>query len=71
MSETVTLTLKIPKDLYDRALRFVEENKNAFNTLDELIVFLLKEAVSEREMEEFTPEEEKELEKRLRDLGYI
>jgi len=71
MGETVTLTLKIPKDLYERALKFLEENKSAFSTLEDLIIFLLKETVSERESEELTPEEEKELEERLRDLGYI
>ena len=71
MSETVSVTLKLPKKLYDQTLKFLEENKDAFKSLDELIIFLLKEAVSEREADVFSPEEEKEIEKRLRDLGYI
>ncbi len=60
----------IPKPLYDKAKALVEDT-DEFSTVDELVEFLLREALGEKEGEAYTPEEEEEIKERLRSLGYI
>ncbi|RLG49836.1 MAG: CopG family transcriptional regulator [Thermoproteota archaeon] len=43
-----------------------------FNSVDDVSKFVLKEVLSEEEQESvYTPEEEEEIKKRLRSLGYL
>ncbi len=64
------VTIKIPKTLYEKAAKWVEEN-GGFSNVEELVQFLLREFVSEEGEEAYTPEEEEEIKERLRRLGYI
>ncbi len=64
------VTIKIPRTLYERAVKWIEEN-GGFSNVDELIQFLLREFISEEVEEVYSPEEEEEIKERLRRLGYI
>nr|MDO8110748.1 CopG family transcriptional regulator [Candidatus Sigynarchaeota archaeon] len=67
--------VKIPATLYNRIEKRLP--KTEFKSVSEYITFLIRETLESIEKEEnskkkdFTPEEEKEIEKRLRNLGYI
>ncbi|MCD6244995.1 MAG: CopG family transcriptional regulator [Candidatus Korarchaeota archaeon] len=64
------MTIKIPRTLYEKAIRWIEEN-GGFSNVDELVQFLLREFISEEGEEVYSPEEEEEIKERLRRLGYI
>ena len=70
MSEKVSVC--ISKELYEKAKKFVEESGGEFKSVDDFVEFVLKE-VLEEEVEEraYTPEEEEEIKRRLRALGYL
>jgi len=69
MAEKVTIT--ISKELYEKARRFIEE-QGGFNTVEELVEFLLQEALgAEEETPEMSKEDEEKVRERLRALGYI
>jgi len=66
------VTIKIPKRLYVEIEKRVEESGGEFKDPQEYIEFVLNEVVKEEdEGEEYTPEEEEEIKRRLRQLGYI
>ena len=71
MSEQVKACY-LPAGLYDR----IEERAKAtgFDSVDEYVIFVLEEVLKEQEEEEggagFSKEEEGEVKKRLRHLGY-
>ena len=70
MSEKIAV--KISKELYEKAKKFVEESGGEFKNVEEFIEFVLKEVLEEEgEQSVYTPEEEEEIKKRLRALGYI
>ena len=63
-------TVFLPAELYSK----VEERVKAtdFGSVDEYLEFVLEEVVKEEEKERiFSEEEEKEVKKRLKDLGYL
>jgi len=63
-------TVFLPAELYSK----VEERVKAtdFGSVDEYVEFVLEEVVKEEEQERaFSEEEEKEVKKRLKDLGYL
>jgi Arc/MetJ-type ribon-helix-helix transcriptional regulator len=63
-------TVFLPTDLYSK----IEERVNAtdFGSVDEYVQFVLEEVVKEKEEERaFSEDEEKEVKKRLKDLGYL
>lgn len=63
--------IEIPKDLYEKAKKWVEDTPD-FSSVEELVTFLLNEVLSEEESERvYTPEEEEEIKRRLRSLGYL
>ncbi len=64
------VTISIPRALYERAEKWVNENED-FSSVEELVTFLLREFVSEESGEVYSPEEEEEIKERLRRLGYI
>ncbi len=67
--------VKIPVPLYNRIEKRLP--KTEFKSVSEYVTFLIRETLENIENDEnstkkdFTPEEEKEIEKRLRNLGYI
>lgn len=69
MAEKVSIS--ISKDLYEKAKKFVEE-QGGFNSVEELVEFLLQEALgSDEEMQGMSREDEEKVKERLRALGYI
>ncbi len=65
------VNLEISKELYQRAKQWVEQTED-FSSVEELVEFLLKEVLSEEsEGHVYTPEEEEEIKRRLRSLGYL
>lgn len=64
--------VKLKKDLIDKIKKVVDESEGEFTSVEEYIEFVLTELLKEEEGEEiYTPEEEEEIKKRLRALGYI
>jgi Arc/MetJ-type ribon-helix-helix transcriptional regulator len=63
-------TVFLPTELYSK----IEERVKAtdFGSVDEYVQFVLEEVVKEEEEERaFSEDEEKEVKKRLKDLGYL
>ena len=70
MNEKEKKAIFLPAELYGK----VEERIKAtdFSSVDEYVEFVLKEVVTEEENDQaFSEEEEKEVKKRLKDLGYL
>jgi len=66
------VAIYIPKDLYDEISARVKESHGEFKSVDEYVEFVLREVVKEGEEEySLTPEEEEEIKRRLRSLGYL
>jgi len=65
------VAIEIPKKLYERIRKKVEESEGEFKSVEEYVVFVLEEVLREEEEEVFTPEEEKEIMDRLKALGYL
>ncbi len=66
-----TVEVKIKKELYDKAVKFIEE-QGGFDSVEELIEFLLSEVLEEGSEEQaLSPEEEEKVKERLRKLGYM
>ena len=62
----------IPKSLYEEIKKAVEESGGGFKSVEEYVEFVLSEVVREEgEEPAYTPEEEEEVKKRLRALGYL
>ena len=59
----------IPADLYGEVEKRVETSD--FGSVDEYVQFVLEEVVKEEEAESLSPEDEEEVKKRLRALGYL
>jgi Arc/MetJ-type ribon-helix-helix transcriptional regulator len=66
------VTIQISRELYEKAKQFIEE-QGGFNSVEELVEFLLQEALSTEEEagKELSKEEEEKVKERLRALGYI
>ncbi len=64
------INISIPKELYEKAEEYIK-NTGGFESVEELVVFMLEELVREEGESSFSPEEEEEIKKRLRSLGYI
>ncbi len=66
-------TVSIPKSLYNRIKKLVEET--GFKSVSDYVTYVLREVVamheSERYEEPFTEKDLEEIKKRLRALGYI
>jgi len=61
----------LPTELYDRVRKRVEATN--FASVDEYVIFVLSEVLKEDEDEEIalSDEQEEEVKKRLRSLGYL
>jgi Arc/MetJ-type ribon-helix-helix transcriptional regulator len=67
------VTIKIPRKLYEEINKRVKESQGEFKDAQEYIEFVLSEVIKEDERPEtaYTPEEEEEIKKRLKQLGYL
>ncbi len=69
---TDEVPVKIPRELYEKVKKHVEESGGEFKSVDEFVKFVLEEVLSEEEEEPaYSPEEEEEIKRRLRALGYL
>ena len=69
MAEKVSIEIR--RELYEKAQKFIEE-QGGFNSVEELVEFLLEEALSTEEPgEQLSKEDEEKVKERLRALGYI
>ncbi len=65
------VSIQIRRELYEKAKKFIEE-QGGFNSVEELIEFLLEEALSmEVPEQKMSKEDEEKVKERLRALGYI
>ena len=66
------VSITISRELYEKAKRFIEEN-GGFNSVEELVEFLLQEALGgeEEQGQGMSKEDEEKVKERLRALGYI
>jgi len=66
------VAIEIPRRLYEQIKKHVEESGGEFKSVEEFVVFVLEEVLREEEAGSvFTPEEEEEIKRRLRALGYL
>lgn len=65
------VTVEISREAYRLLEKTVKESGGEFKSVEELLEFIIKEALGEEEGEVYTPEEEEEIKKRLRSLGYL
>ena len=67
------VSIKIPRKLYAEIEKRVKESQGEFKDPQEYIEFVLTEIVKEDEELEnvYTPEEEEEIKRRLKQLGYL
>jgi hypothetical protein len=65
--------IEIPRAIYEKIRQRVEANREEFQSVEEYIIFVLEEILREDEDDKkaYSPEEEKEVKKRLRNLGYL
>ena len=63
--------VEVREDLYEKARRFIEE-QGGFQSVEELVEFLLEEALAAEEAGvSSSKEDEEKVKERLRALGYI
>ena len=67
------VTVSISKKLYEEIGRRVKESRGEFRDVQEYIEFVLNELIKEDDETQsvYTPEEEEQIKKRLRKLGYL
>jgi len=71
MSEEDKVTIQIPKKLYEKAKKYIEQH-GGFSSVEELVEFVLNEVLTEEEPEYvYSKEEEEKVKERLRALGYL
>jgi len=63
--------IEISKEAYELLKKTVDESEGEFKSVEELLEFIIKEALGEEEEEAYTPEEEEKIKERLRSLGYL
>jgi len=65
------VSIEIRRDLYDRIREEVDRSEGEFKSVEEYVEFVLEELLKEEEGPVYTEEEEEEIKRRLRALGYI
>ena len=65
------VTIKISKETYAKAEEYIKK-QGGFDSVEELVEFVLNEVLSEEEPERaYSEEEEEKVKERLRALGYL
>ncbi len=65
------VVIYIPKRLYERIEQAIKESGGEFKSVEDYVIFVLEEVLTEEEETVLTPEEEEEIKRRLRALGYL
>ncbi len=68
------VAVHVSKGLYDLVKRRVEESGGEFKSVEDYVEFVLEEVVKEEEEDEeqeYTREDEEQIKRRLRSLGYL
>ncbi|HID18189.1 TPA: CopG family transcriptional regulator [Candidatus Bathyarchaeota archaeon] len=66
------IAIQISRSLYEKIREKVDESGGEFRSVEEYVEFVLGEVVKEEGEEvAYTPEEEEEIKRRLRSLGYL
>lgn len=66
---TEKIKLKLLEDLHEKIKK--KSESLGFNDINNYIVSVLEKDVKEDHCDKYTPEEEEQIKKRLKDLGYI
>ena len=64
------VSVRISKELYEKAKKFIEE-QGGFKSVEELVEFLLREALETETETTLSREDEEKVKERLRALGYL
>jgi len=71
--EKVVIKIELPKTLYEKIKEFIKDSE--WKTVEDFALYVLKRVISEaegtEEEEVYTKEEEEEIKRRLRALGYL
>ena len=65
------VAIEISAELYQQLEDYVNKSGGDFKSVEDFVEFVLAEVLKEEETPAYSPEEEEEIKKRLRDLGYI
>ncbi len=63
--------ISISAELYNLIVQRIKNSEGEFNTVEEYVNFVLTEILQDEKSQTYTNEEKKEIEKNLKDLGYI
>ena len=63
-------SVSLSTELYNTILKRVE-NSNEFSTVDEYVSYVLTEILKDEPSQNYSKEEEEEIKKHLKDMGYI
>ncbi|MCC6019145.1 MAG: CopG family transcriptional regulator [Candidatus Verstraetearchaeota archaeon] len=61
----------ISKKIYEEVKKRVDESEGEFKSVEEFVEYVLIELLKEEEETPYTSDEEEEIKRRLRALGYI
>ena len=61
----------ISQQLYEKIKARVEASSGEFKNVEEYVEFVLQEVVKEESEQVYSPEEEEEIKRRLKSLGYL
>ena len=66
------VNIRIPKSIYEKIEEEVRASQGEFKSVEDYVEFVLNEVLKEESEETvYTPEEEEEIKRRLRSLGYL
>ena len=66
------VAVHVSRDLHDMIKRRVDESGGEFKSVEDYVEFVLREIVKEEdEGQAYTKEDEEEIKKRLKSLGYL
>ena len=72
MSSDDSVKIRIPKNLHYKIVKKVQESHGEFRDVADYVQFVLRELLKEEEPEsDYTVEDQEEIKKRLRSLGYM
>ena len=63
--------ISISSKLFDIISERVKNSSNEFATVDEYVDYVLTEILEDKKSSPYTEDEEKKIEKHLKDMGYI
>ena len=64
-------TISISSNVFELIKQRVEKSNHEFSTVDEYVEFILKEFLEINNSKSYTKEEEEEIKKHLKAMGYI